>query len=121
MPACLSTQIGEDDFEVATEFPQDLPTRAAGWRWRDRVRDDSDARELAMSLGERFEHRHAFGADREPVGRVLDIAAGDDDAVRCFESRADLELRVRSLGMTTGPARGGDEFRGAQGSPRSMR
>ena len=114
MPAGLATQIGEDDFEVAAELPQDLPARAARWRRRNGVRDDRYAPEFAMPFGERLEHRDAFSADREAVSRVLDVAASDDDAVGGFERRADLELRVGGLGMTPGTARGSDQIRGAQ-------
>jgi len=110
MPAGLATQIGEDDFEVAAELPQDLPARAARWRRCDRVGDDGHPPEFAVPFGKRLEHRDAFSADREAVSRVLDVAASDDDAVGRFERRADLELRVGGPGVTPGTARGCDEF-----------
>src|SRR5437867_6776921 len=85
MTSGFFAQIGEHDLEIAAEFPQDLPTRAARRRGRFRIGDDGDAGEGAMPLGERFEHRDSLGADGQPVRSVLNVAPGDDGAVRGFE------------------------------------
>jgi hypothetical protein len=47
-----------------------------------------------MTLGKRLEHRYALGAERQAVGGVLDVAAGDDDAAGRLESSSHAELGV---------------------------
>ena len=101
-------EIREHDFDVAGKLPQDLPARAARRRRVCRVGDDGDAAKVAMAVGQRLEHRHALGADRQAVGGVLDVAAGDDRAVRRLERRADLEARV--VGHRVLAARGARAF-----------
>src|SRR5580700_3434112 len=64
---CL--QIRELDFQVAAEFPENLPARAAGRRRIPGISNDRDPRERPMAFRERLEHGDAFGADRESVGR----------------------------------------------------
>ena len=91
MPTGLATKVGKNYFEVATEFPQDLAACTAGWRRRVSVRNDRNATEFAMPFGERLEHRDTLGADREPVRRVLDVAAGDDRPISGLERRTDFE------------------------------
>lgn len=39
----------------------------------------------------------AFGAERQPVGRILDVAAGDDAAVVDEACCADVKVRVRRI------------------------
>src|SRR5688572_30772780 len=77
MMAGLPPQVGEDDVEVAAELPEDLAAGTAGRRGRGGIRDDGDAAKGAMSVREGLEHRHALRADRQAVGGVLDVAAGD--------------------------------------------
>ena len=62
-----------------------------------------------MSFRQRLEHGDALGADRQAVGGVLDVAAGDDDAVRGLERGADLETREVGDGVLARRARGRDE------------
>src|SRR4051812_12788176 len=82
---------GEDDFEVAAELPENLPAGAA--RRRGRVLEgDGDPAELAMAFRERLEHRDTLGADGQAVGRVLDVAAGDDGPVFGLQGGAHLEI-----------------------------
>ncbi len=88
-------QIGEDHFEVTAKFPQDLPACAAGRRELVGVGNDRDAAEFAMTFRERFEHGDALSANREAVGGILDITAGNDYAVIRLEGGADLETRKR--------------------------
>ncbi len=110
MPSRFSLQISEDHLEVAGELPEDLAARAARRRRRLRRRDDGDATERAMAVRQRLVHGHALGADRQAVGGVLDVAAGDDRAVRRLERRAHLELRVVRARVVARFARGGDEI-----------
>ncbi len=62
-----------------------------------------------VPFGQRLDQRDALGAQRQPVGRVLDVAAGDDVAVARLERGADLEFRVAGLRARARERRGGDE------------
>src|SRR5260370_757926 len=87
-------EVGEDDFEIAAELPENLPARTA-WRRRVfRVRDDRDAREFPFAFGNRFDESDALGTDRQAVGRILDVAAGEDRAARRFQRGADLKAGI---------------------------
>ena len=110
----LAREVRENHFEVAAELPEDLAAGAAGRRRSLGIGHDRHAPELAMSFGQRLEHRHALGADRQPVGGVLDVAAGDHGAVGGFQRGADLELRIARAGKLAGLARGRDQIRVAQ-------
>ncbi len=84
-------EIGEDDLDVAAVLPQELAARPARRRRRAGVGDDRDPRERGLSFRQRLHQRDALGADGQAVGRVLDVAAGDEAPVGRFERRADLE------------------------------
>src|SRR5689334_7217790 len=101
MTSSLGGEVREVDVEVAAELPEDLAARAARRRRRFRVGDDGDAREDVMAFRQRLEHRDALGANRQTVGRVLDVAAGEDRAIAGLERRADLESRERRIGVVT--------------------
>ena len=83
----LGAQVREDHFEVAAELPQDLPARPARRRRVGRVGHHGDAAEAAVPVRERLEHRDALGAHGQPVGGVLDVAAGDDRCRRRLRAR----------------------------------
>src|SRR5476651_2221303 len=102
-------EVRELNLEVAAELPEDLAARAARRRRRSRVGDDRDAREHAVPLGDRLEHRDALGADRQAVRRVLDVAAGDHRPVAGLERRADLEMREGRVRVLARAARGADQ------------
>src|SRR5215208_2213790 len=108
----LTTQVRQDHLEVAAEFPKYLPAGAAWRRGLRRGGDDRHPAELAMSLRDCLEHRDARGADGQPVGRVLDIAAGDDQAARGLEGGADLEAGERRVRVAARRARRGDQLPG---------
>src|SRR5262245_14314053 len=101
MPSRLAAEIGEDDLEIAAELPQDLTARAARWCRCVGIGNHSDAAELPMALGDRLEHRDALGTDRQSVGRVLDVASGDDRPVGGLERSPDLEARVACVRVAT--------------------
>ena len=101
MSAGLAPQIRQDHFEVAAKLPQNLATGAARRRWRVGVGHHGNTCELSMSLRECFEHRNALGANRKAVGGILDVAPGDDRAVGGLERRADFEVRVGGVRVTT--------------------
>ena len=68
----------KNDIDVAAVLPQQLTAGAAGRRRRGGVGDDGDPREDRMPVRERLHERDTLGAEREAVGRVLDVAAADD-------------------------------------------
>src|SRR5688572_23000265 len=86
-------EIRENHFDVPGELPENLPARTAGRGGLCRVRDDSDALERSVSLRHGFEYRDAFGAHRQPVSGILEVAAGDDTTVRRLECGADFKIR----------------------------
>ena len=63
-----------------------------------------------MAFGEGLEHGDPLGADREAVGGVLDVAAGEDRAVGRFERRTDLEFGERGVGILAGASRCSDQI-----------
>src|SRR5260221_13331559 len=105
----LAGQVGEVDVEIAAELPEDLAARAARRRRLLGIGDDGDAREDVMALGERLEHRDALRANRQAVGGVLDVAAGEDGAIAGLERGADLEPRVRRVRVLARAARRRDD------------
>ena len=80
-------QVAEDDLEVAAVFPQQLPAGSARRRRRLGVGDHGDPGEDGVALRQRLDERDALGAERQPVGGVLDVAAGDDLRRRPFRAR----------------------------------
>ena len=92
MTSSLAAEVGENHLEVAAELPQNLTTGATGRRRRVSVGDDDDASKPAMAFRKRLEHRHALGANRQPVRRVLDVAPADDDTLARLERRTHFEM-----------------------------
>src|SRR5439155_26165147 len=89
---CLLDKIRQLDFEVAAKLPEDLTTRAAGWRGCVRLGHDRQSRERAVPLRQRLEHRDSLGAHGQAVRGVLDVTAGDDGAVGGLERSAHREV-----------------------------
>ena len=101
----FTLEVPQNNLDVACKFPQELPTCATRGGRRIWWRDDSDAAEVAMALRQRLPQRHAFGTDGQPVGRVLDVASGDDRAVAGFEGSTHFEagkVRARMFARGTG-------------------
>src|SRR5262245_42664484 len=99
MTSGLPIQVGKNNLEVSAEFPEDLSTRTAWWCRRLGIRDNGDATELPMPLGDRFEHGDAFGTDRQTVSRVLDVASRDHRAVDGLERGPDEKVRELRVGV----------------------
>ena len=109
MPSRLTFQVSKNDLQIARELPQDL---AACATWRRRCigwRDDHHTAELAMTFGQRFENGDAFGAHREAIRRVFEVAAGDDGAVGGFDGCANLEMGEISARVLASVAGGFDQ------------
>jgi hypothetical protein len=62
-----------------------------------------------VSFGQRLEHRDPFSADGQPVGRILDVAAGYDNSILGLQRRADLEVGERGMRVLACLPRGGDQ------------
>src|SRR5688500_10254869 len=71
-----AVEIGEDDFDVAGEFPQYLAAGAAGRRGLKRVGDNREALERSVPFGKSLENRDTLSAHGQPVGGVFDVTAG---------------------------------------------
>ena len=85
-------KIGELNFDVAAELPENLAAGAAGRGRGIGVGDNRDTPEHAMAFRQRFEHRDPLGARGEPEAGALDVAAGHDQAVGGFERGAHFEM-----------------------------
>src|SRR5262249_56230672 len=72
----------------------------AGGRWRFvGGGEDGNGAEAGLSLGNRLENGHAFGADGQAIGSIFNIASGDNLAVHGLQGGADLEVREGSVGI----------------------
>jgi hypothetical protein len=102
----------EHDDLFATELVQDLPasaTREAGYGIG---ADDGDELYLAVVHvgGDHPGDSVALGADREPVGGILDVAARVDIATPGQDRSTDPKVAVRSIGFERGHARSFDNI-----------
>src|SRR5450759_1684884 len=67
--------VGQDNRHLWAKLGQHLP---AGATWADSIAGNHcDRVESARTRGHRLEHGVALGADRQPVGRIFDVAAGE--------------------------------------------
>jgi hypothetical protein len=62
IPFDFTLKVGEKNFGVAAEFPQDLATSAARWRERVRVGNDGDGVESALAFRNSLKDRYPLGA-----------------------------------------------------------
>ena len=113
-------EVAKNHFQVAAEFPEDLPAGAARRRRRLGVGDDGDAREVPMPFGDRLEYCDALGTDRQAIGRVFDITAGDDGASRAFQRCTDQEMRIRRVRVQANGTRGIKQSLGSSGHDVSL-
>ena len=89
---------GRVDQQVgAAVLPQQLPAPPARHQHRAVHVDAGEGDQPAAAGGVQRRHQAALGAQPQPVGRVLDVAADDDPAVVDERGRADRELRVRRV------------------------
>ncbi len=107
-------QVGEDEFYVSAEFPEDLPARSAGRREEIRIGHYGCSYEFSGAFGNGLEDGHTFGADGEAVGCVFHVAAGVDAAGLVFYRGSDFEVRVGRVGVFAGFQSCGDKGIGYQ-------
>lgn len=81
------------------ELRQDLSARAAGSDRRRGLAGDRHRPKASRTGGDRRRHGVALRAHRQPVGRILDVAPGEDPAVVVEDGGADLEPRVGGVGV----------------------
>src|SRR6185437_7688953 len=82
---------------IPAELPQNLSAGAARRREFLCIRCDRDTPKFAGAFRKRLEHCYTFGAERQPEGRVLDVASREYSPVLIFESCADFEIRERRM------------------------
>src|SRR5207249_1364619 len=109
-PAPLALRAHCDHLEVQPELGEQLPARSAGRRRRLRVGGDDDPLERARPRGDRRAEGHPLSADRETVGRALDVAAAEYPAVHRLQRRTDPELAVGTIGALLHRARRADQL-----------
>src|SRR5690348_16073858 len=90
-------EVGEDDRDVAAEFPDHLTAGTAGGSESLGVGDDDDSVEAAFAFAEGFENGDAFGADGESVGGVFYVAAAENAAGGGAQSGAYAKVGVRGV------------------------
>jgi hypothetical protein len=93
----FALQIRENYRDIAAEFPDDLPAGTARRREGIRVGHDGDGVEPAFALADCFEDRSAFGADRQAVTGIFDVAPAEDSSRNSSKRGADAEIRVGSM------------------------
>lgn len=103
IPVCVDA----NDANVVSEFGENL---SAGSAWSATIFGaDRHGHHLFFPAGDRRSHSAAFGTNREPVGRVLDIATGKNGAIIGLECRAYLIVRIGGVGATPDCGGGVDE------------
>src|SRR5579862_589230 len=98
----FAVEVGESDLDVAAKLPDNLTAGAAGRSEKLGVGSHGDAAKFARAFRDCFPNGDAFGAYGEAVGRVFDVAAGENAAVFGFERRADQEMGERCVGVLAG-------------------
>src|ERR1039457_6654026 len=98
----LAVEVGEHQFHIAAELPEDLAASAAGVCQRVGIGHNGHAPELACAFGDRLEDSHALGAEGQAVSGVLDVAAGVDAPREVLQRRAHFELGERRMGILPG-------------------
>jgi hypothetical protein len=106
----FALEIGQDNGDVAAEFPDELAAGAAGWSQGVGVGNHRDGIEAALTFAERFEDGDAFGANGQAVGGVFDVATAEDAPRSGAESGTDTEIGKRSMGVLAGLLGDGDEM-----------
>src|SRR5271155_3639793 len=107
-------QVHQDDLEIPAELPQNLAASAAGRGEGFGIGGDGDACEPGGALRDRLENSDSFGADREPIGGILDVATGKYGSLihtsgGFFEGSANLEARVGRVCVFAGSEGGVNE------------
>ena len=96
---CLIVGVDENHLHCGAEFAENL---SAGAAWGVAAAGgDGDGDDLLVPRGDGATDGDALGADRQAVGGVLDVAAGEDFAIGGEHGGADLEFGVGSVGVPT--------------------
>src|SRR5580704_4666790 len=77
----LTLQIYQRQLGIAAKLPQNLPARPTRRRKDVRIGRHRDSSEPARAFRDRLEYRYTLGAEGQPVGRVFDIAPGENAAM----------------------------------------
>src|SRR3984893_13658720 len=99
-------QVGEDNLRVAAKFPDNLPASSARRRERISVGHDGHGVEPALAFGDCLENRDALGAQRQAVGGVLHIAAGENSARFRAHRSANAKVGIGRMRVFSSSPRG---------------
>src|ERR1700686_3177127 len=106
----FAIQVREDHFRVAAEFPQDLAARGAGRRERFGIRDDGDGVESGFAFGNRLEDRDPLGAQRQAIGGIFHVAAGENSSGFRAHRGAHAEIGIGRMGVLARGSRRGNQY-----------
>src|SRR5215471_7415332 len=95
----LAARIAQNDFDIATELPEDLAACATGRREIVGFGGDGDAPKFSGSLGDGLEYRDPLRAQGQPITGVFYVAAGVDTAGFIFERSAYAKFRKWRVGV----------------------
>jgi hypothetical protein len=98
-------QIDEHNLNITAELPKQLPARTARRCEYVSICGYGYTPEPPCAFGHSLEYGDPFRAHRQPVCRVLDIAARVDDARYIFKRRAYLKIREDGVRMLASPER----------------
>lgn len=89
--------VDEDHFHRGAELAENLPAGAAGGMAP--AGGDGDGDDLFVTRGNGAADGDALGADRQAVGGVFNVAAGEDFAAGGENGGADLEFGIGGVGV----------------------
>ena len=99
----MADSIHESDF-LDAELGHDLSASTAGGDGRCGIGHNNNADELIGALSDGLMDGDAFGAERESVGKVFDIAAAKNPTVEVFDCGSYREMRIGCMGvLSCGP------------------
>lgn len=107
---CFALLIRQNNIDVASEVPEHLPTRAAGWGELRIVRNNGDGFEFPLAFRDGFKDRCPLGADCQAIAARLDVAAGVHTAFRRKKSGSDGKMRVGGVSSLFGVMGNSDEL-----------
>jgi hypothetical protein len=88
-----------NDNQIRGKFSQKLPASTTRHDRFNRVRNHSDRDKLPFSRRDCATDRNSLGANRQPVGDIFDVAAGENGAGFTLDSRSNGEFGIRRVGL----------------------
>jgi len=88
-----------NDNQIRGKFSQELPASTARHDRFNRVRNHSDRDKLPFSCRDCATDRDSLRANRQPIGDIFDVAAGEKGARFTLNSRSNGKFRIRRVGL----------------------